>query len=82
LAATESVCSRISRSRTVTEYRVYFVGIDGRFVGYEPMICANDSEATAAAARLVDGHDIEVWGGPRLVAHLSRTRKSHLEDSL
>jgi hypothetical protein len=54
----------------VAEYRAYLVGQDGHFVGYEPIICADDSEATEKAKRLVDGHDVELWSGPRLVVRL------------
>jgi hypothetical protein len=49
------------------EYRIYQVGIDGHFIGYEPLICANDAEAIAKARRLVDRHAVELWSGPRLV---------------
>ncbi len=52
------------------EYRAYTVGGDGHFIGFEPLVCAYDAEATERAQRLVDGHDIELWTGPRLVAKL------------
>jgi hypothetical protein len=48
------------------EYRAYFVGLDGHFTGYEPLVCSGDSEAIEKAKRLVDGHDVELWSGPRL----------------
>jgi lipopolysaccharide assembly protein A len=47
------------------EYRAFLVDIDGQFVGCEPIICADDTEAIETAAGLVDGHDIKVWSGPR-----------------
>jgi hypothetical protein len=50
----------------MTEYRAYVVGIDGHFIGYEPLVCANDAEAIAKAHR-IDGHAVEVWSGPRSV---------------
>jgi hypothetical protein len=59
----------------MAEYRAFLVGVDGHFVGYEPMICADDSEAAEWAARLVDSHDIEVWSGPRLVARLNHKKR-------
>jgi len=31
------------------EYRAYIVGEDGHFIGYEPLVCANDREATETA---------------------------------
>jgi len=54
----------------MAEYRAYIVGRDGHFMGFEPLICADDSEATERAKRLVDGHDIELWSGTRLVIRL------------
>jgi hypothetical protein len=54
----------------MAEYRAYTVGRDGHFIGFEPLICADDFEATERAKRLVDGHDIELWSGTRLVIRL------------
>ena len=54
----------------MAEYRAYIVGIDGHFMGYEPLICMDDAEAIDNAKRLVDGHDIELWCGERLVTRL------------
>jgi hypothetical protein len=54
----------------LTEYRAYIVGLDGRFMGFEPLICADDAEATEKARRLVDGHDVELWSGERFVTRL------------
>ena len=56
--------------KPVQEYRAYTVGSDGHFIGFEPIVCANDDEATEQAKRLLDGHDIELWNGTRLVAQL------------
>jgi hypothetical protein len=58
----------------MADYRAYSVGLDGHFVGYEPLVCADDSEATDKARRLVDGHDIELWSGTRLVARLEASK--------
>jgi hypothetical protein len=52
------------------EYRAYLVGEDGHFVGCEPIISPGDDVATEKAKRLVDGHDVELWNGPRLVTRL------------
>jgi hypothetical protein len=52
------------------EYRALFVGNDGHFRGFEPIVCADDAEAIAKAKRLVDGHDVELWSGSRLVVRL------------
>jgi len=52
------------------EYRAYIVGHDGHFIGYEPLVCPDDSDAIEKAKLLVNGHDVELWTGPRLVAKL------------
>ena len=54
----------------MNEYRAYAVGSDGRFIGYEPLACADDKTAIERAKRLVDGHDVELWSGDRLVVRL------------
>ena len=51
-------------------YRAYIVGADGHFVGFEPIVCADDTEAIEKADRLVIDHDVELWCGERLVRHL------------
>jgi hypothetical protein len=33
----------------------------------------NDADATVWPKQLVDGHDIELWSGDRLVVHLNST---------
>jgi hypothetical protein len=55
------------------EYRAYMVGDDGHFLGFEPLICTDDAEAIEKAKRLADGHDVELWSGPRLVIRLRRS---------
>jgi hypothetical protein len=52
------------------EYRTFFVGDGGHFRGFEPIICADDAEASAKAKRLVDDADVELWSGSRLVIQL------------
>lgn len=52
------------------EYRAYTIGHDGHFIGFEPLVCADDAEATEQAKRLVDDHDVELWTGTRLVIRL------------
>ena len=60
----------------MTDYRAYSVGTDGHFIGDEPIICEDDSEAIEMAKRLVDGHDIELWSGPRLIVRFERRPKA------
>jgi hypothetical protein len=52
------------------EYRAYIVGRDGGFIGFEPLVCADDAEAIQKAKRLVEGNAIELWSGVRLVIRL------------
>ncbi len=54
----------------MSDYRAFIVGDDDHFIGFEPMICSDDSEAISKARRMVDGHDIELWNGDRLVIRL------------
>jgi hypothetical protein len=48
------------------EYRAYFVGRDGHFNGFEPLVCADDAAAIHMAKRLVNKFGIEIWNGVRL----------------
>lgn len=61
------------------EYRGYIIGSDGHILGIEPLISDHDDTAIAAAKRLLDGHDIELWQGHRkvttLLAHKLRPLK-------
>jgi hypothetical protein len=57
------------------EYRAYTVGADGRFTGFEPLTCSDDSEAIEKAKRMVNGQDVELWSGPRLVIRISHESK-------
>ena len=59
----------------MVDYRAYTVGADGHFVGFEPMECADDTEAIEKTKRLVDGHDVELWSGARLVIRISHEPK-------
>jgi 6-phosphogluconolactonase/glucosamine-6-phosphate isomerase/deaminase len=55
----------------VVEYRAYTVGSDGHFAGFEPLVCANDSEAIEKASRLAVDDEVELWCGPRLVIRIN-----------
>jgi hypothetical protein len=54
----------------MAEYRAYTVGLDGRSIGFEPLVCADDAEAIEKAKRLVVDRSIELWSGPRFVIWL------------
>jgi hypothetical protein len=53
------------------EYRGFFIGRDGHVRGFEPIVCPNDEAAIAAAKRLVDRYDVELWQADRKVILLS-----------
>jgi hypothetical protein len=52
------------------EYRAYSIGPDGRFIGFETLVCADDAEAIQKAKRLTEGHDVELWSGDRFIVRL------------
>jgi hypothetical protein len=52
------------------EYRAYSVGDDGRFTGFEPLVCADDAEAIKKARILSQHHGVELWSGARLVSSI------------
>jgi hypothetical protein len=54
----------------MADYRVYTIGSDGHFAGYEAFVCDDDATAIDRAKRLLGVDDIEIWSGPRLVARL------------
>jgi hypothetical protein len=54
----------------VPEYKAYTVGHEGHITAFEPLVCTDDAEAINEAKRLLDGHDIELWSGARLVIKL------------
>lgn len=57
-------------------YRIYKLDGDNH-INDLPKIVLHDSDAEAIehAERLVDGHDIEIWDGPRLVIKLKSKDK-------
>jgi hypothetical protein len=58
------------------EYRAYIIGRDGHFLSSVNLECANDGEASEAAGKLQDDHDVELWQGARMVAKFGHTPKS------
>jgi hypothetical protein len=59
----------------MADYRAYQVDVDGHFIGFEPLVCGTDAEAIAVAKQMVDGYDVELWCGARLVINLPRSLK-------
>jgi hypothetical protein len=55
------------------EYRAY--QIKNNHVAGAPIIitCDGDREAIQQAKKLMDGHDIELWDGPRFVIGIKST---------
>jgi hypothetical protein len=52
-------------------YRLYKLRDADRIVGPPTVIeCASDAEIIAKAKAMLDGLDIEVWDGPRVVVRL------------
>jgi hypothetical protein len=67
----------------VPDYRAYILGIDGhRFVFVEGFLSnhLDDAAALAAAKKLIDGHDVEVWDRGRLVARLDHKSGNPIND--
>jgi hypothetical protein len=56
----------------MSEYRVYVNGRDGHFINAIMLDCADDKAAIESAKQLINGHDIELWQGERIIAKLDR----------
>jgi hypothetical protein len=54
----------------MSEYRAFYVGLDGALTGFRELDCDSDSTAIASAKKLLDGHDIEIWRGLRKIVRL------------
>ena len=54
-------------------YRAYLVGSDGHIVLRLDLDCDDDETAKGKAKALVDGHDIELWDGARILDVIFRT---------
>jgi hypothetical protein len=50
------------------DYRIYTLA-EGGYIAWAPEVvdCANDSAAIEQAKKMLDGHPIQIWDGPRLV---------------
>ena len=52
------------------DYRAYILNDEGHIIGVHELNCADDDEAKAKAAQMLDGHDLEVWQCERRIAVL------------
>jgi hypothetical protein len=59
----------------MAEYRIFTVGTDGHFISSKPLLCDDDEEAVQKAEQLLDGHDLQIWSGPRYVRRLESKDK-------
>jgi cobalamin biosynthesis protein CbiG len=59
----------------VTGYRLY--GLDGvnKVASGEWIEADDDETAIEVAKKMMDGHDCELWQGPRLVARILQRRR-------
>jgi len=56
------------------EYRIYTLNDRNKISGPpQDITCENDQEAIQQAKQWLDGHDVEVWQGARVVVRLKRT---------
>jgi len=64
-------------------YRFYSLKKDGHVAG-PPLDfdCPDDDDAVKGAEKLLDGHDIEIWQGPRVVAYINHTEMDALTFAL
>src|SRR5258708_1465773 len=53
------------------EYRAYILDEDGHISVAIPFLCPDEEAAKKYARQLVDGHDVELWGGDREIAPLA-----------
>jgi hypothetical protein len=55
------------------DYRVYFVGREGRFAGVKEFECDSDEVAIEKAQEFTDGRDIEPWERGRFIRKFPKT---------
>ena len=63
----------VTGKRVMPEYRAYRIK-NNHVAGVPDLItCDSDGEAIRQAKKLADGHDIELWDGPRFVIGIKST---------
>jgi hypothetical protein len=65
----------LSQGAAMPYYRAYILNAEDHFVSHEELVCDCDSQAVEQAKRLVDGHDVELWNGERLIIRLEHNKK-------
>jgi hypothetical protein len=61
-------CAAPGIEAQVADYRADIIDVDGRVVRAIDLVCPADEVAKEHARSLVDGHDVELWYGSRMVA--------------
>ena len=51
------------------------IDLDGHFLKVVDIVTESDDTASERARQLVDGHDVELWSGERLVIRISPANK-------
>jgi hypothetical protein len=54
-------------------YRVYSINEQGHFAGSTVITAESDDEAKSIAHKMLNGTDLELWEGGRLVTRLAQT---------
>jgi hypothetical protein len=58
---------------TMPEYRIYRMTKGGDISGPADIVeCADEAEALQKARQYIDGYDVELWEGSRLLCRLPR----------
>jgi hypothetical protein len=60
--------SRLIKGVAMAHYRAYLIGRDGHYIKAVDLNCNDDDAAMKRAARMVDGHDVELWEHARRIA--------------
>ena len=66
-----SVVLRPEKGPPVPDYRIQILTFDNKIAGPAVEVdCQSDAEAVAKARTLLNGQDIEIWSGTRIVTRL------------
>ena len=70
-----SLLGRVCNIAHMIEYRAYLLDSGGHVLKRVDLLCGDDGAAKKEAVQLVDGHDVELWSGDRLVIHLTSKKE-------